>query len=128
MPNEQDPIVQNWYQFLDKGQKFKVVAVDEDSGYIEIQHYDGDVEEIDMDVWDELDIELIEPPEDWSGPVDYVERDDMGYTETGMSQEDWSTSLREVYSKEESLGGEDLDELDEWGEGFPNEEPWEDED
>jgi hypothetical protein len=128
MPNEQDPIVQNWYQFLDKGQIFRVVAVDEDSGYIEIQHYDGDVEEIDMDVWDELDIELIEPPEDWTGPVDYVERDDMGYTETGMSREDWSGSLREVYNKEESLGGEDLDELDEWGEGFPKEEPWEGED
>ena len=128
MPNEQEPIVQNWYQFLDKGQKFKVVAVDEDSGYIEIQHYDGDVEEIDRELWDELDIELIEPPEDWTGPVDYVERDDMGYTETGMSQEDWSASLREVYSKEESLGGEDLDELDEWGEGFPKEEPWEGED
>jgi Family of unknown function (DUF6763) len=128
MPNEQDPIVQNWYQFLDKGQKFKVVAVDEDSGYIEIQHYDGDVEEIEMDVWDELDIEFIEPPEDWTGPVDYVERDDMGYTETGMSREDWSASLREVYNKEESLGEEDLDELDEWGEGFPKEEPWEGED
>jgi hypothetical protein len=124
MPNEQAPIVQNWYQFLDKGQNFRVVAVDEDSGYIEIQHYDGDVEEIDMDVWDELDIELIEPPEDWTGPVDYVERDDMGYTETGMSQKDWSASLREVYNKEESLGGEDLDELDEWGEGFQKEEPW----
>jgi hypothetical protein len=128
MPNEQDPIVQNWYQFLDKGQNFRVVAVDEDSGYIEIQHYDGDVEEIEMDIWDELDIEFIEPPEDWTGPVDYVERDDMGYTETGMSREDWSASLREVYNKEESLGGEGLDESDEWGEGLPKEEPWEGED
>ena len=127
MLNEQDPIVQNWYQFLDKGQKFKVVAVDEDSGNIEIQHFDGGVEEIDMDAWDELDIELIEPPEDWTGPVDYVERDDLGYTETGMSREDWSSSTREVNNKEESLGGEDPDELDEWGEGSPKEEPWEEE-
>ena len=128
MTNEQDPIVQNWYQFLDKGQKFRVVAVDEDSGNIEIQHFDGSVEEIDMDAWGELDIELIEAPEDWTGPVDYVERDDMGYTETAMSREDWSASLRDVYNNEESLGGEDPDELDEWGEGSPKEEPWEGED
>ncbi|MGJ0483765.1 MAG: DUF6763 family protein, partial [Methylomicrobium sp.] len=51
MKNEADPIVGNWYQHLDKGQAFQVVAVDEDAGAVELQHFDGDVEEIDLDAW-----------------------------------------------------------------------------
>lgn len=96
MASEYDPIVGNWYQHLDKGQEFEVVAVDEEKGFVEIQHFDGDVEEIDLDAWYEMDIEPIETPEDWTGPVDSVEVDDLGYDETGMEKEDWNQPYREV--------------------------------
>ena len=78
MPTEADPILGNWYQHLDKGQKFCVVAFNEDEGLIEMQHFDGDLEEIDSDTWYQLDLEPIEEPENWSGPIDVGEIDDLG--------------------------------------------------
>ena len=41
--------------------------VDEDREIVEIQHLDGDVEELDVDGWAELDLELSDEPEGWSG-------------------------------------------------------------
>ena len=40
-------------------------------------------------------LEPIETPEDWTGPMDDIERDDLGYTETDMSAEDWAEPLGE---------------------------------
>ena len=90
-----EPVVSQWYRHLDKGQQFYVTAFDEEEGTVEIQHFDGDVEEMDIDDWHELVIEPIEPPEDWTGPVDDVERDDLGYSETDMSADDWREPLQE---------------------------------
>jgi len=89
------PVISQWYRHLDKGQQFYVTAIDDAEGTVEIQHFDGDVEEVDFDDWRMLAIEPIEPPEDWTGPVDDVERDDLGYSETDMSEEDWSEPLEE---------------------------------
>lgn len=89
------PVISQWYRHLDKGQQFYVTAIDDAEGTVEIQHFDGDVEEMDFDDWRMLAIEPIEPPEDWTGPVDDVERDDLGYSETDMSEEDWSEPLEE---------------------------------
>jgi hypothetical protein len=102
MPTNQEPVVSQWYQHLDKGQQFFVTAVDENDATVEIQHFDGDVDEMDLDDWRQLDIEPIEPPEDWTGPVDKVVRDDLGYSETDMTPEDWAEPLEEkVRSTEE---------------------------
>ena len=95
MPTTLKPVVSQWYRHLDKGQQFYVTALDEEEGTVDIQHFDGDVEEMDFDDWRELAIEAIEPPEDWTGPVDDVERDDLGYTETDMTAEDWEEPLQE---------------------------------
>jgi len=101
MANEADPIVGNWYQHLDKGHRFEVVAVDEGRGLVEIQHYDGDVEELELDNWRDMEVEIIEAPEDWSGPVDDFEEDDLHYTETEMKKDDWREPLGE-YSRTDS--------------------------
>jgi hypothetical protein len=93
--SNQEPVVFQWYRHLDKGQQFYVTAFDEEEGAVEIQHFDGDLEEVDLDDWHQLDIEPIEPPEDWTGPVDDVERDDLGYTDTDMTRDDWEKPLRE---------------------------------
>lgn len=96
MATEHDPIVGNWYKDIDSDQTFEVVAVDEDEGTIEIQHFDGDVEELDLDTWYEMELEFIEPPEDWTGPYDDLERDDLGYTDMPLHPEDWSNPLDEL--------------------------------
>lgn len=95
MPNHHKPIVNQWYHHLDKGQRFYVTAVDEDDNTVEIQHFDGDVDEFDLSEWFQLRIEPIEQPEDWTGPVDDVERDDLGYSETDMTAEEWAEPVSE---------------------------------
>ena len=95
MPTEIDPIVDNWYNHLDKGQRFYVVAVDEDSGTVEIQHFDGDVEEIDLKEWYEMNIELGEEPENWAGAMDIGEKDDFGTEITDTQPVDWSEPLQQ---------------------------------
>lgn len=101
MPIEDTPIVSHWYRHRDKGTRFQVQAFDEEAGMVEVQHFDGDVEEMDLEEWYTLDIEPIEPPEDWTGPIDDVRHDDLGYTETDMSSEDWSKPLDEWNDEEE---------------------------
>jgi hypothetical protein len=44
-----EPIVGDWYR--SHGQLFEVVAVDDTEGIVEVQHADGDLEEMDMDDW-----------------------------------------------------------------------------
>lgn len=113
MPIEDRPIINRWYKHLDKGYLFQVVMVDEEGDTVEIQHFDGDLEGFDLDTWNELEIELIEPPEDWTGSMDDIELDDLGYTETGMSKEDWSEPLQEKAETEQRSGEEEEEQASE---------------
>ena len=122
MPTEADPVIENWYQHLDKGQKFRVVALSETDGAVELQYFDGDIEEVSLDHWYELDIEPIEAPENWSGPVDVAEIDDLGTEVTDTSAEDWTAPLQEIKTGERGEESEEAE--DHWGEGRPKEEPW----
>jgi hypothetical protein len=123
MADDTDPRVGIWYQRLDKGQEFQVVAVDETAGLVEIQHFDGDIEEIDLDAWYRLDVEPIENPEDWSGTLDVSETDDLTGTQiTDTPAEDWSEPLEEILKPEPPPARPAFDEGgDDWGEGFPEE-------
>lgn len=103
------PIIDQWYGHLDKGDNFRVVAIDEDARTVEIQDFDGDVEEIDIEDWYAMDIEPIAPPEDWTGPMDDIERDDLGYSDDGAekSREDrlpepWEQREEELSEFEEA--------------------------
>ena len=117
MPNEADPIVLTWYQHLDKGQQFRVVALDISNSLVEIQYFDGDLDEIDMEEWKDLDVEPIEPPEYWSGPVDITEQDDYGGSVTDTLPDDWSSPLQEIKAADdENIPDECFEPTDEWGE------------
>jgi hypothetical protein len=76
MANSFQPRVGDWYQNI-SGDNFEIVAHDADEATVEIQYFDGAIEEIDSDSWHEMEIQPIEPPEDWSGSLD-IERDDYG--------------------------------------------------
>jgi hypothetical protein len=92
-----DPIIGNWYRHLDKGQMFQVIALDESDSAIELQHFDGDIEEVSLVAWFAMDLEVSEAPEDWTGPMDDIEKDDLGYSsDTVMSERDWDAPLQEV--------------------------------
>ena len=72
------PRIGDWYR-LGGGELFEVVALNDDDATIDIQYFDGTVEEMEREdweaQWDDGLIEAAEPPEDWSGSVD-VEADD----------------------------------------------------
>jgi hypothetical protein len=124
MANDVEPIVGNWYVHLDKGQKFKVVAVDEECKLVEIQHFDGDIEEASLAEWDEMQLELSEEPQNWSGPIDFEEVDDLGTEITDTSKEEWFEPLGEFREADREKPIQESGDIpDEWGEGLPVEEP-----
>ena len=69
--------VGQWYRRTN-GQIFEVVAVDEDDATIELQFFDGTIDEVDLDTWSKLLIEKVAAPEDWSGSVDMDPEDFAG--------------------------------------------------
>jgi hypothetical protein len=78
-----EPAVCRWYRRTN-GQLFEVVAVDDDDETIELQFFDGTIDEVDRETWGKLLIERVAPPEDWSGsvdmdPEDYSGREDGEY-------------------------------------------------
>jgi len=77
MSIEHQPVIGDWYRNA-TGDRFEVVAVDEQDQTIELQYFDGTVEEIDLETWLVLPTEPIAAPEDWSGSLD-IQREDYGY-------------------------------------------------
>jgi len=88
------PEIGQWYLHQDKGEMFLVTAFDDDARTIEIQNFDGDVDEIEAETWSAMPLERAAPPEDWTGPLDDVEVDDLGVSETDMSAADWAEPLQ----------------------------------
>ena len=68
------PVIGEWFRRTG-GDSFEVVAIDRDDHTIEIQYFDGTVEEIELEEWREAEIESCEAPEDWTGSLD-VEPED----------------------------------------------------
>lgn len=53
-----------WYNNRETGHYFEIVAFDDASTTIEIQYADGAVDEIDAEIWGQLDLVPAAPPED----------------------------------------------------------------
>ena len=90
MRNEFDPRIDQWYSHLDKGQRFYVTAINEEENTVDIQHFDGDLEEFSLEEWRDLRIVLSEQPENWRGALDISEKDDLGTGITDTRSGDWS--------------------------------------
>lgn len=75
MATQMQPLIGQWYQTA-SGDCFEVVACDIEAQTVEIQYYDGAVEEVDLDTWLELSLAPLEAPEDWLGALD-VSREDV---------------------------------------------------
>ena len=114
MAQRVEPVIGGSYAHRDKGQLFQVVAMDDEDGFVELQNFDGDVDEVDMDTWYGMPLDPAEPPEDWTGPVDNLEPDDVGYEEGAMGARERVESLEEIGGLEEDFGRDD-DALDDEG-------------
>lgn len=90
-PEPLKPAVGAWYADT-QGVTFEVVAVDDEDSTIEVQYFDGTLEELDADVWKELQLKPVDPPEDWSGSLD-IEREDYGVDLDEGRHELWANPL-----------------------------------
>ena len=97
---DNEPVPGQWYENVEEEEQFRVLSVDEDSELIEIEYLDGDIEEMDIETWHEMDLERIQEPEGWS------ESDDEDESE---EDEDWE--------EDDEDEDDDWDEDEEEGEG-----------
>ena len=66
----QAPVVGDWYQRADRPQPFQVVATDSDALTVDIEYFDGAVDEWPLSHWHGLDIEPSGAPPDSIGALD----------------------------------------------------------
>jgi hypothetical protein len=85
-----NPVVGQWYRHpdADKGEMFQVIDIDTDEDTVEVQYFDGDIEELPQGTWHAQGLQSCAPPEDWTGPYDEIARDDRGYSDSEPSREE----------------------------------------
>jgi len=83
-----EPVPSQWYENVEEEESFRVLSVNEDSELVEIEYLDGDIEEIDLETWHEMDLERIEEPEGWSESDD-EDVDEDEDEEDDEDEDDW---------------------------------------
>lgn len=79
----QYPVIGQWFR-KPNGTLFEVVAIDEEDGSVDVQFFDGTIDEIDIERWPDLLLNEASAPEDWSGSVDMDPEDYVGSKEADM--------------------------------------------
>ena len=93
MSRDYEPQAGQWYEDLDNEEAFQVLSVDPDEEIIRIQWPDREIREIDLDQWNEMDLDLTVPPEGWVDDVaeddDEDEDDDLEDEDEDDEDDDW---------------------------------------
>ncbi|MDH5176215.1 MAG: hypothetical protein OEW50_05700 [Gammaproteobacteria bacterium] len=93
MSRDYEPQAGQWYEDLDNEESFQVLAVDPDEEIIRIQWPDREIREIDLDQWNEMDLELALPPEGWVDDEEEEDDDDEDedddWDEEDEDDDDW---------------------------------------
>jgi hypothetical protein len=92
-----DPILDQWYLREDTGETFLVMDHDERSGTIEIQTSNGDLDELDEEMWRSLPLSFAEPPQDWTSPIDTLKAEDLEGVETEVDRRPVRTDTPEHF-------------------------------
>ncbi len=74
-----------WYRPFNGNDLFEVVAIDFDEQNIEVQHFDGEIEEIDFNGWKTIIPVETAPPEDWTGPYE-IDRQDPAFNDYAINE------------------------------------------
>ena len=106
------PVIGEWFRRTG-GDSFEVVAIDRDDHTIEIQYFDGTVEEMELEEWREAEIESCEAPEDWTGSLDVEPEDtENEYEAEPGNTKPWADPLQFV-DRGEAGGYSEVDAQDE---------------
>ena len=90
---EYAPTPGKWYENKDEEETFRVLSVDEDDELVEIEYEDGEIEELDLDTWHELDLELTDVPEGWSDSAAETTMTTRTKTSTTMKTKTMTTMM-----------------------------------
>lgn len=59
------PSIGQWFQEVESGQVFEIVAYDRDEATVQVQYLDGEIADFDLDSWAQLELSRAAEPEDW---------------------------------------------------------------
>ena len=110
MSRDYEPVPGQWYENLEEEEPFRVLSMDEDSELVEIEYLDGDIEEIDLETWHEMDLELTQEPEGWSESQD-EERRRRGEDDDWDDEDEDDDDLDEDEDEDEPDEREDTERL-----------------
>lgn len=105
MGRDYDPVKGQWFEDLEENEIFLVLSVDPDEELVEIQYENGDIEEIDLDTWHELDLERTTEPEGWASD-DGDEDEEEEEADLEDDDEDWDEDEDDDWDEDDD---EDLD-------------------
>jgi hypothetical protein len=111
---EYEPVVGQWYEDVDENESFRVLSVDEDAELIEIEYLDGEVEEIDLETWHELDLDKTAEPEGWAASHEEEEKKEK--KEEEEDDEDLDETWDEDDDEDEDDDDDDDDDDEDWDE------------
>ena len=101
MPMEEEPVVGAMYED-ENGLAFEVLSIDEDDGTIEVQYENGEVSEIDVDAWYEMELQ----------PLQAGTWKDADEDEEEVEEKDAKSPPRAQEDEDDELGDYDEDEED----------------
>lgn len=104
MSRDKEPVVGQWYVNAEEEETFRVITIDEDAEMVEIEYLDGEIEELDIDEWHELDLELTTEPEGWSEDEQEEEEEDDDEDE---DEDDWDEDEDEDEDEDGDDGHDD---------------------
>lgn len=67
---KQAPTIGQWYEDITAYRFFEVVEIDESAGTIGIQFAEGDIDEIDFEIWSQIAVRLEQQPHYWQLTTD----------------------------------------------------------
>ncbi len=91
MSRDYEPTPGQWYENVEEEETFRVLTVDEDSELVEIEYLDGEIEEVDLETWHEMDLDKTDEPEGWADrdDDDDDDDDDEDFDEDDDDDDDW---------------------------------------
>ncbi|GAA5317221.1 MAG: hypothetical protein AseanaTS_24250 [Candidatus Pelagadaptatus aseana] len=94
MGSSQPPLIGNWYYDPMEDQYFEVVAMDTDNGTIEIQYVDGEVGELDRELWKQMHPSTAPPPKSADAAFELANEDHLhDYLD---SPEPWTNPVHQI--------------------------------
>ena len=112
MSRDYEPVPGQWYENLEDEESFRVLTVDEDSELVEIEYLDGEIEEIDLETWHEMDLDQIDEPEGWAESEEDEDEDEEEEDEEEDEDDDWDED--EDDEDEEDWDEDEEDERDQY--------------